>query len=81
MLTSLDPSLVKSDSLIGCVLGHIDKMPPVYYEIKLSSIGYHLVSQYCKDNKVSRQYIYKNPHKFDWIDFSKCKKFIKLKTI
>ncbi|MBL7051653.1 MAG: translation initiation factor IF-2 subunit gamma [Nanoarchaeota archaeon] len=35
LLTSLDPSLVKSDSLSGNVIGHPDKLPPVYYEIKL----------------------------------------------
>ncbi len=35
VLTSLDPSIVKSDSLAGCVVGHIGKVPEVFYELKL----------------------------------------------
>ena len=35
LLTSLDPSLVKSDSLSGNVIGYPNKLPPVYYELKL----------------------------------------------
>lgn len=35
LLTSLDPSLVKSDSLGGNVVGHIGKLPSVHYELSL----------------------------------------------
>ena len=33
--TELDPSYVKSDSLMGSVIGHIDKLPPVREELEL----------------------------------------------
>lgn len=33
--TTLDPSIVKSDSLIGSVIGHPDHVPKVWYTIKL----------------------------------------------
>lgn len=35
VLTQLDPTLVKSDRLTGCVVGHEGKMPPVWYDVKL----------------------------------------------
>ena len=35
LLTELDPALVKSDSLSGNVVGYPDKLPEVYYEMKL----------------------------------------------
>lgn len=35
LLTSLDPSLVKSDSLTGTVVGHAGKIPEVYSEMQL----------------------------------------------
>ena len=35
LLTSLDPSLVKSDSLSGNVVGHVGKLPEVYMELQL----------------------------------------------
>src|SRR3989344_6219565 len=35
VLTSLDPSIVKSDSLAGCIVGHTGKMPPVFKDLKL----------------------------------------------
>ncbi|MEK6974148.1 MAG: translation initiation factor IF-2 subunit gamma [Nanoarchaeota archaeon] len=35
VLTKLDPSLVKSDSLTGNVVGHINKLPRVWYEFYL----------------------------------------------
>lgn len=35
VLTELDPSIVKSDSLTGNVLGHVNKLPTVFYELKL----------------------------------------------
>jgi len=34
--TELDPSLTKSDSLVGNVVGHVDKLPPVIENMKLS---------------------------------------------
>ncbi|MEM3126557.1 MAG: translation initiation factor IF-2 subunit gamma [Candidatus Woesearchaeota archaeon] len=34
-LTLLDPSIVKSDSLVGNVVGLPGKLPPVHYELKL----------------------------------------------
>lgn len=35
VLTSLDPALVKSDSLTGNVIGLPEKLPPVWYEFEL----------------------------------------------
>ena len=35
ILTELDPSIVKSDNLAGNILGLMNKLPPVYYEISL----------------------------------------------
>jgi len=35
VLTSLDPSIVKSDSLAGCIVGHVDKMPNVFKDLRL----------------------------------------------
>lgn len=37
LLTELDPSLVKSDSLSGNILGYPDNLPEVYYELNLKS--------------------------------------------
>ncbi len=35
LMTQLDPSIVKSDKLVGNVVGHVEKLPPVWNEIKL----------------------------------------------
>ena len=35
MQTSLDPAVVKSDKLVGSVVGYSGKLPPVWYELKL----------------------------------------------
>lgn len=35
LLTSLDPSIVKSDILTGAVVGHPGKLPPVLYNLEL----------------------------------------------
>lgn len=35
VLTELDPLLLKSDSLTGNVIGHLKKLPEVFYELKL----------------------------------------------
>jgi translation initiation factor 2 subunit 3 len=37
VLTELDPTLVKSDRLTGCVVGHPGSMPPVWYELKMQT--------------------------------------------
>ncbi len=37
VMTKLDPSLVKSDSLVGNVVGCPDKLPPVWYELHLET--------------------------------------------
>lgn len=42
VLTKLDPSLVKADSLIGNILGHPDKLPKVWDEMDLEL---HLLSR------------------------------------
>jgi hypothetical protein len=50
-----------------------------YYEINPKGFGYLLVSDYCKENHISRQYIHKNKDKFDWIKISHGKQLIKIK--
>lgn len=35
LLTKLDPALVKADSLSGNIVGHVGKLPLVYYDLKL----------------------------------------------
>ena len=35
LMTTLDPSVVKSDNLVGNLLGLADKLPPVFNELKL----------------------------------------------
>jgi len=37
VMTTLDPSVVKSDKLVGSVVGHLGKNPPVWYELKLET--------------------------------------------
>ncbi len=37
IMTSLDPSIVKSDRLAGGIVGHKDKLPPVLYELTLET--------------------------------------------
>lgn len=37
IMTTLDPSIIKSDKLTGNIAGHVDKLPPVWYEIKLET--------------------------------------------
>ncbi len=37
-LTTLDPAVVKSDSLVGNVVGHPEKLPSVHYDLKLKTI-------------------------------------------
>ena len=42
ILTTLDPAIVKADKLTGCVVGHPDKLPPVWDVLKLDV---HLLSR------------------------------------
>jgi len=35
--TLLDPTMVKSDSLVGAIVGHKDKLPPVWHEFELKT--------------------------------------------
>ncbi len=37
LLTSLDPSIVKSDQLTGSVVSHVGKSPPIWYEMLLKT--------------------------------------------
>jgi translation initiation factor 2 subunit 3 len=37
VLTSLDPGIVKSDALVGNVVGYPGKLPPVWYEFELET--------------------------------------------
>ncbi len=37
VMTTLDPSIVKSDTLTGNIVGHKGKLPPVWYSIKLKT--------------------------------------------
>ncbi len=37
ILTTLDPSIVKSDKLTGNIAGHLGKLPPIWYDIKLET--------------------------------------------
>ncbi|MCX8147315.1 MAG: translation initiation factor IF-2 subunit gamma [Candidatus Woesearchaeota archaeon] len=37
VLTTLDPSIVKSDSLVGNVVGHKGRLPPVWYNLILET--------------------------------------------
>ncbi len=51
MLTTLDPSVVKSDQLAGGVVGHPGKLPPVWDNL---SLEFHLLERVVgsKDNLV-----------------------------
>ncbi|MCF7866898.1 translation initiation factor IF-2 subunit gamma [Candidatus Woesearchaeota archaeon] len=37
IMTKLDPAVVKSDSLVGNIIGHPDKLPPVWYDLVLEA--------------------------------------------
>ncbi len=39
-----------------------------WFEYNPKANGYIPVSEYCKENKVSRQYVHKNKSKFLWLD-------------
>ena len=42
LMTTLDPSVVKSDKLVGSVISHPNKNPPIWYELKLET---HLLNR------------------------------------
>lgn len=48
--------------------------------IRPESDGYKLVSKYCKDNNVSRQSVYQQKEKFDWIVINHNKRLIRPKN-
>lgn len=47
------------------------------FEINPNGLGWVSVQQYCKDKKVSRQYVYHNADKFDWLIATKNKRLYK----
>ena len=48
-----------------------------YFEVDFSQIGFKSVSQFTKENNVSRQYVYRYPDKFEWIKISHGKRLIR----
>lgn len=44
------------------------------------NIGYQLVSEYCKSEKVSRQYVHKIKDRFDWVIISEHKRLLRKKV-
>lgn len=51
-----------------------------YFEIPPSIAGYECVSDFCKKNNKSRQSVYQNKHRYDWLySDSKKKVFVRLK--
>ncbi|HLP79892.1 MAG TPA: translation initiation factor IF-2 subunit gamma [Acidobacteriota bacterium] len=43
ILTKLDPAIVKADKLTGCVVGHVDKLPPVW--VSTLKLDVHLLDR------------------------------------
>jgi hypothetical protein len=48
-----------------------------YFEVDFSQIGFKPVSQFTKENKITRQYVSKAKAKFDWIKISHSKRLIR----
>ena len=48
------------------------------FKIDPQQIGYKLVSDFCKENNLSRQYVWKYKEKYEWLEVSKNKKYIRL---
>jgi hypothetical protein len=48
-----------------------------YFEINFSQIGFKPVSQFTKENKITRQYVSKVKEKFEWIIISQGKRLIR----
>jgi len=49
------------------------------FKIRPKSFGYLKVSEYCKENNISRMAIHKSPHLYDWIKISQNKNLIRKK--
>jgi hypothetical protein len=48
-----------------------------YFEIDFSQIGFKTVSEFIKEKKITRQYVSKAKHKFEWIIISHSKRLIR----
>ena len=48
-----------------------------YFEIDFSQIGFQSVSQFTKENKITRQYVSKAKSKFEWVKISHTKRLIR----
>jgi hypothetical protein len=48
-----------------------------YFEVDFSQIGFKPVSQFTKENKITRQYVSKAKEKFEWVKISHCKRLIR----
>lgn len=47
------------------------------FRIDPYNVGFYLVSEYCKENGVSRQSVYQQPKKFEWYKMSPNKVFVR----
>ena len=52
IMTNLDPGVVSSDRLVGCVVGHAGKLPPVWSNLKLETNLFETVIGSEKEEKV-----------------------------
>lgn len=50
-----------------------------YFIIDFSQIGFVSISEYCKLHNVSRQNVWQQKQKFDWINISKSKNLVRYK--
>lgn len=76
-----------NESLVNALLGNRMFQMCWYYEWKRGgkhvfridprNVGYFLVSDYCKQKKISRQYISKAKNKFEYFKLSKYKVFVR----
>lgn len=48
-----------------------------YFEVDFSQIGFKPVSQFTKENKITRQYVSKAKEKFEWVKISHGKRLIR----
>lgn len=48
-----------------------------YFEIDFSQIGFKPVSEFTKENKITRQYVSKAKEKFEWVKISHGKRLIR----
>lgn len=47
------------------------------FQVNPTSLDYKLVSEYCKEHKITRQAISQNKHLYNWIEITRNKKMIK----